>query len=237
MSIKTLSVSLVFFVSTINTSQANLLQSGFNAEYDVNYNGMELGVSKRRLSMTKNQIAIFEAATFPEGFAALLIKETIAETSKIKITHKHIRPIQYVEAKDKKGNIEKYQLSFDWNRNILRNGYSKISEPLKSNTHDLLSFQLNMMRDLQKNKQNMQYRIATKRHTRDYSLKIILTEKIETNIGEFEVIKLATEPVEGKSQFTFWCAPALEFLPIKIQKTNDKGNKFSFTLRSFSIQK
>jgi len=237
MSIKTLSVSLVFFVSTINTSQANLLQSGFNAEYDVNYNGMELGVSKRRLSMTKNQIAIFEATTLPEGFAALLIKETITETSKIKITHEKIQPIQYVEAKDKKGNIEKYQLSFDWNKNTLRNEHLKISEPLKSNTHDLLSFQLNMMRDLQKNKQNMQYRIATKRHTRDYSLRIILTEKIETNMGEFEVIKLTTKPVKGKSQFTFWCAPALEFLPVKIQKTNDKGNKFSFTLRSFSIHK
>ena len=237
MSIKAISVSLALCLSSITTSQANLLQSGFNAEYDVNYNGMELGVSKRRLSMSKNQIATFEAATYPEGFAALLIKETITETSKIKITHEKIQPIQYVEAKDKKGKIEKYQLSFDWNKNTLRNEYLKTSEPLKSNTQDLLSFQLNIMQDLQKHKKSMQYRIATKRHTRDYNLKIVNTEKLETAMGEFEVIKLTTKSVEGKSQFTFWCAPTLEFLPVKIQKTNDKGNKFSFTLRSFSIHK
>lgn len=237
MSIKAVSVSVVLFLSAINTSQANLLQSGFNAEYDVNYNGMELGVSKRHLSMTENQIAIFEAATFPEGFAALLIKETISETSKVKITHKSIQPIQYIESKDKKGKTEKYQLSFNWHKNTLNNGYKKTTEPLKPNTHDLLSFQLKMMQDLQKHKKNMLYRIATKRHTRNYKLKIINTEKIETTMGEFEVIKLTSKSDEGKSQFTFWCAPALEFLPIKIQKINDKGNQFSFTLRSFLVEK
>lgn len=235
--IKAFSVFFILLLSYANTSHANLLQSGFNAEYDVNYNGMELGVSKRRLIFTGNQTATYEATTLPEGFAALLIKEIVTETSNIKITQAQIQPSQYTESKNKKGNIEKYQLSFDWEKNKLNNSYSNTIDDLKTNTHDLLSFQLSIMQDMQRNKKSMHYRIATKRHTRDYILNVEKKEKIETALGEFDVIKLSSKPLQDKSQFTFWCAPALEYLPVKIQKTNEKGDLFSFTLRAFSIQK
>ena len=235
--IKALGVSFILFLSAATTSHAELLKSGFYVEYDVNYNGMELGVSKRRLTVNNSQRATYEAITTPEGFAALLIKETITETSKLKITRKQIQTTQYIENKNKKGKIEEYQLNFDWEKNKLNNSYSKTIDDLKTNTHDLLSFQLGIMQDLQKNKKNMHYRIATKRHTRDYNLNIKQKEKIETALGEFDVIKLSSNLTEGKSQFTFWCAPTLEYLPVKIQKTNEKGDLFSFTLRAFSIQK
>lgn len=229
--------ALLLLVCSASTSYANLLESGFNADYDVNYNGMELGVSKRSLNVSSHKNAVFKSVTYPEGFAALLISETITETSKLKITRDHIQPIEYIENKDKKGKIETTQLSFNWKQEVLENSYLKTTDKLQTNTHDLLSFQLNIMQDLQKNKKEMRYRVATRKHTRDYILNIVAKETIETNIGDLEVVKISTKPIEGKSQFTFWCAPTLEYLPIKIQKTNDKGDKFSFTIRAFSIQK
>jgi len=235
--IKTLSIIFVLFLSITNVSHANLLQSGFNADYDVSYNGMELGVSKRHLSVESNQLATYEATTIPEGFAALLIKEIVTETSKIKITRAQIQPNLYIQSKNKKGKIEEFQLRFDWEKNKLRNSSSKKNNDLKNDTHDLLSFQLAIMQDLQKHKKTMQYRIATKKHTRDYVLNVLNNEKVETALGEFDVIKLSTTPLKDKSQFTFWCAPSLEYLPVKIQKTNEKGDTFSFTLRTFSIKK
>lgn len=231
-------VGLIFtFLCIASTSHANLLQSGFSAEYDVNYNGMELGVSKRRLVFKTSPNATYESTTIPEGFAALLIKETITETSNLIVTREQIQPNQYTEVKNKKGKIETNQLNFNWKKNKLNNSYLKTNDNLKMHTHDLLSFQLKIMQDLQKNKKNMQYRVATKKHTRDYNLKVVKTETIETALGSFDVIKLNTKQEKGKSHFTFWCAPTLEYLPVKIQKTNDKGDKFSFTLRAFSIQK
>lgn len=234
---KSLSLFFILFLSIANSSHANLLQSGFIVEYDVNYNGMELGVSKRRLTINKDQTATYKATTVPEGFAALLIKETITETSKIKITREQIQPNQYTEIKNKKGKTETIQLQFDWKNQNLSNSYLKTKHVLKTNTHDLLSFQLNIMQDLQKNKRHMQYRIATKKHIRNYNLDFVDKERLQTSLGEFEVVKLQTTQKEGKSQFTFWCAPALEYLPVKIQKTNDKGDQFSFTLRTFSLKK
>jgi len=228
---------LFLLLSNINIGHANLLQSGFSAEYDVNYNGMELGVSTRQLLFPSTENALYKAITTPEGFAALLIKETIIEVSKLSVTRKQIKPMQYTETKNKKGTIEQHQLDFDWNKKELKNSYTKTTEKLEANTHDLLSFQLSIMQDLQQYKTSMQYRIATKRHTRNYSLNVVGKETIETPMGEFKVIKLQAKSPEGKSQFTFWAAPALEYLPIKIQKVNDKGNVFSFTIRAFTIQK
>lgn len=235
--IKITSAIFVLLLTLTNTSYANLLDSGFSADYAVKYNGMEIGVSKRRLTVKNNQLATYEATTIPEGFAALLIKETVTETSQIKINRAHIQPIQYIERKNKKGKIEEYRLNFDWNKNILKNSLSKTTTALKTNSHDLLSFQLSIMQDLQKNKKSMHYQIATKKHTRDYTLNVIQKEKIETPLGKFDVIKLSTPPLKDRSQFTFWCAPALEYLPVKIQKTDEKGDTFSFIVRAFSVQK
>jgi len=229
--------TLLLLIGIVSTSQANLLESGFKIEYDVNYNGMELGVSTRHLLFTSSQNAIYKSTTTPEGFAALLIDETITEISKLSITRKEIKPMQYTETKTKKGKIEKQQLNFDWRKKELINSYSKVNEKLEPHTHDLLSFQLQIMQDLQQHKTNMQYRVATKKHTRSYSLNVLGKETIETAMGEFDVIKLQSKSSEGESQFTFWAAPALEYLPIKIQKINDKGKTFSFTIRSFSLQK
>ncbi len=229
-------VSLLLLLSVTNTSHANLLLSGFKVEYDVNYNGIELGVSKRSLSHSLPQIAIYKATTIPEGLAALLIRETVTETSKLHISRENVQPVQYLYLKNKKGHIEQLQIDFNWQTGQLENSYSKTTEKLTANSHDLLSFQLKMMQDLQHNKTEMQYRIATKRHTRDYHLKVVKKEKLETPLGEFEVIKLQSDITQGKSQFTFWAAPALEYLPIKIQKVNDKGDSFGFILRAFSVQ-
>ncbi len=229
-------LGLLLFVLLPSTSYANLLQSGFYAEYDVQYNGIDLGVSKRRLSV-KNNTATYQADTIPEGFAALLINETIKETSQVIINRKNIRPVQYIQEKNKKNNIEKIQLDFNWNKKQLTNSYLKTSEKLKANTHDLLSFQLNIMRDLQNNKTSMQYHIATKKHSRKYQLEVVGKELIETPLGEFNIVKLKSKPLQDKSRFIFWCAPTLEYLPVKIQKVNEKGDEFSFSLRAFSISK
>ncbi len=231
-------ISLLFLaLGIINTSHADLLQSGFKVEYDVEYNGFNLGVSKRSLSFAPPKTAIYKSTTTPEGFASLLISETATETSNIHISRNKIKPLLYRLVKNKKGNIEQYKIDFNWQTNQLKNSYSKNTEPLKDNTQDLLSFQLKIMQDLQKHKTSMQYRIATKKHTRDYKLKVIQKETIKTRLGEFEVTKLQSELTQGKSQFTFWAAPALEYLPIKIEKINDKGDVFSFTIRAFIVQK
>ncbi len=233
--IKTISLLLLLF-AVINNSHAALLQSGFKVEYDVEYNGFSLGVSKRSLSFAPPQTAIYKSTTTPEGFAALLISETVTETSNIHISREEIKPALYRFLKNKKGNIEQHQINFNWQTKQLSNSYLKTTEALQNNTYDLLSFQLKIMQDLQKNKTHMQYRIATKKHTRDYNLKVLNKETIDTGLGKFEVLKLQTDLTEGKSQFTFWAAPALEYLPIKIEKVNDKGDVFSFVIRAFTVQ-
>lgn len=214
----------------------SLLKTGFKVDYDVNYNGMGIGVSKRVLSINDNT-AIFEATTLPEGLAAMFISETITERSEIEITSKKVHPTKYNYIKDKKGKIEKIQLKFDWDKKILSNDYSKIDTELKPNTHDLLSFQLQIIKDLQNKEDNMQYYVATKKHTRLYTLKYLKEEEVITALGNFSALKLETNTIKGNSKFTFWCAPVLGFLPIKIQKTNDKGDEFSFILRDFSVAK
>jgi len=228
---------VALLLSSTSWVHASLLEDGFKIEYDVNYNGMEIGVSKRSLLFISDKKAIYKAETVPEGFASLIIKETIKEVSNSSITRDKIIPLNYVITKNKRGNIEENKINFDWKEKTVTNSYTQKTLLLKENTHDLLSLQLSIMRDLQKHKKNMQYQIATKKHYREYALNANPEELIETPLGEFKAIKLVSKSTEGNSQYTFWCAPTLEYLPIKIQKVNDKGDTVSLALRAFATQK
>lgn len=215
-------------------SMADLLDKGFVAVYDVMYNNIELGIQTRRLYFTQPNQAIFSAKTIPQGFASLFIKETVTETSQLRLSKTTLQPIQYQYIKQGKKKTERYQLNFNWQNKKINNSYTQQRYPLTPNTHDLLSFQLMLMRDLQHQQQKITYYIASKKRVEPYQLKIIGYELLETPMGEFETIKLESTKTHKGDHFTLWCAKILEYLPVKIQKTEPDGDNFSFTIKSFS---
>ena len=103
---------------------------------------------------------------------------------------------------------------------------------IEQNTLDKLVYQLALMSDLADNKTLLNYRIADGGKLKDYKIKILDEEIITTPLGRINTIKLTRERVRSKGrETTLWCAPALNYLPVKLEHTEKGGSIFTAVLR------
>ena len=228
-------LSISLYASSISHSVAGLLESGFEATYEVLHNEFYLGDAVRTLEPRDTQIRIYRSHTSPKGVASAFVSDIIDEVSTIKITNNRFQPKQYAynQYGGKKNKV--FQLKFDWKTKKLWNSYTDKTYPLKEETHDLLSFQLQLMQDLQAGKKNINYVIADKKRVDAYQLTLTETEKIETPMKTFSAVKMVSNKIRGKTQFIIWCAPALGYLPVRVMKIDDDGDESVLTLKSLKL--
>ena len=92
------------------------------------------------------------------------------------------------------------------------------------------------MYDLQAGKKTVSYVIADKKRVDTYSLNFEKTEDVETPMRTFSAIKLVSNKIRDKMQFIIWCAPKLNYLPIKVMKIEEDGDESVLSLKSISIK-
>lgn len=220
----------------ISTGHARLLDRGFEANYEVHYTGFYIGDSNRALTRQDPDSWTYKSYTEPKGVAAAFVADKVNETSKIRMVNNRFQPEFYdyhqYGGKDK----VKFRLDFDWQANKLSNSYKNETFPLEAETHDLLSFQIQLMSDLQAGKKSVSYTIADKKRIDTYHLKLSKTEQIETPLKSFSTIKLISNKIRNKLQFIFWCAPELDYLPVKVLRVDKKGRKSVMLLKSVKFR-
>ena len=79
------------------------------------------------------------------------------------------------------------------------------------------------MADLDAGKRDVAYPIADGGKLKRYRLFEAGREPLETKVGHFETIIIKRERRSGKRETRFWCAPALGFLPVKIEHKERDG--------------
>lgn len=88
------------------------------------------------------------------------------------------------------------------------------------------------MTDLAEQKKSFTYRIADGGKLKDYDIRVIETETVTTPLGKIEAIKLIRyRKDKNKRQTTLWCAPSLNYLPVKLEHTEKGGSVFTALLR------
>lgn len=222
-------------VVSVSQSLAGLLETGFEATYDVLYNEFYLGTAVRTLQPQDNQTWIYRSHTSPKGIASAFVSDIIDETSTIRKYDNRFQPSLYDYHQHGGKKDKAFQLKFDWKSKQLSNTYTKKEYPLSANTHDLLSFQIQLMQDMQAGKTSISYIIADKKRVDTYSLKLTETENVETPMKTFSAIKMVSNKIRDKMQFIIWCAPELGYLPIKVMKIDDDGDESVLILESLKL--
>ncbi len=224
---------ILAIVST--TGHAGILKSGFTITYEVTHNDMYLGDALRTFKLQNNGTWEYRSATKGKGIIRMLVKDTINETSTIQQHANSYQPLSYRYHQHGGKKEKKHNIIFDWESGDIRNDYTNKSYPLKTGTHDLLSFQIQLMRDLQDNKQSVTYIIADKKRVDSYSLKVVTKTELTTPFKTLDTIKLVSNKIRNKTQFFIWCAPELNYLPVKILKIDDDGDSSEINLKAISF--
>jgi len=228
-----IAISLSMFFTT--HGHAGLIESGFEASYEVSHNNFYLGDSVRILKKQDNQTWIYRSDTSPKGIAKAFVSDIIEEISTITRNVGQLYPVEYKYRQHGGKKLTEFTLNFDWTANTLTNTYNKQTYELKPDTHDLLSFQIQLMQDLQAGKNKVSYVIADKKRVDTYNLKADKKDSVETPMKTFNALKLISNKIRDKMQFIIWCAPELGYLPVKVMKIEEDGDESVMVLKSIKV--
>lgn len=209
---------------------AAALPPKFSARYEVRMAGLTLGEALVKYQQLGSDGYRYSSVTRPLGIAALFYNTEIKESSEGQITGQGFRPDRYDYTRV--GNKARdASLVFDW-------GNLKVTNTVAGKTWDMeipkdaldrMVSQLQLMRDLARDDNDLTYRIADGGKLREFTLEYAGRERVSTPYGPMETIKVTRQEKNGRRATTFWCAPALQYLAVRIEH-REKGDNYRMTL-------
>lgn len=206
----------------------------FSANYLVKLNGLQAGELKRSLVTHSSGTRHFSSATHAKGVFAFFKPDLVEESSTFQSNGSSIIPLSYLYQRTG-GKKEKYlHLDFDWQNQRVHIDDRK--QPWKLNIHentlDKLVYQLALMADLGKGETQFSYQIADGGKLKTYNIEMLDSEIISTPLGQIKAVKLIRlRDKSSKRQSILWCAPELNYLPIKLEHTEKGGARFTAIIR------
>jgi len=224
--------SLIFVTSV---SHGALLDSGFKAEFEVKVKGIYVGITTRQLNVTKNRLE-YRSTAKPGGLAKVFFSDVVNENSTMERVGSNLNSLTYTYDQTGGKDIKHESVFFDWQQGLIKfsDGGGKefpISEP----AYDVLNLQLILMLTLQQGKQEFVIDVADYRNLYTYHSRVVGKEKVSLPFGELETIKVDSRNQKDGKHFIFWCAPTLDYLPVRVEYTKKPGGYVYLTeLKSLS---
>ena len=197
----------------------------FEVDYDIERSGLTLIEMHRRLLVSADGDYRFESDSRPTSALRWLFKDRIHETSSWRFAGNDPRPQVYRYERSGGRNEKAVELVFDWSQNTVTDKRSKPvwSTKISADTTDKLLYQLQLMLDLGEDTETLDYTIADDGKIRHYQYRKIGEETLDLDSGAFKTIKLRQD--DGRRSTTIWCAPAFNYLPVRIEHTGKDGSR------------
>lgn len=206
----------------------------FTAYYTVSVGNIAAGEIRRSLSVTEQGQFMYESETKSSGLAALFVKDHIIERSVWRFKNHAPQPLHFQYQKTGGKKERKYTLSFDWTQGVVKDesGADPWQARLDKGAQDRLLYQLTLMYDLQSGRTELAYPLVDGRKLRNYRFQKVAEETLETPLGPLKTVKLSRILESDEKTVTLWCAPSLDYLPVRIEQNEKDGDRFSATLRA-----
>jgi hypothetical protein len=211
--------------------QAGELPERVVADYTVYKGIVTLAKTRRTLKKLGDNQYEFYSVTKPSGVGKILTSGEIREKSLWEFNNNTTRPTEYTYVNSGSKKKREVKLVFNWDDGKVTNIIN--GDPWEMDLipamQDKLLYQLTLMLDLSKGKRHLEYAIADGGTLKTYKAVIMGTEEITVEMGKFEALKIVRQHDDG-SVTSFWCAPKLMYLPIKIQQIKKDGGTASAEL-------
>jgi hypothetical protein len=223
------------FILLLCLSQTTLAQDipDFSANYLVRLNGIQAGELKRTLRTEDNGMRRFTSVSQAKGVFSFFKPDVIEETSLWSLQNNRVTPQEYLYQRTG-GKKDKYlQMLFDWPRKQVNidDKEHPWTLDIKTGVLDKLVYQISLMRDLDEGVKQVDYQIADGGHLKLYHIRVLSEETITTPMGQIATVKLTRHRDKPKDrETTLWCAPALDYLPVKLEHVED-GTTFTAVIR------
>lgn len=223
----------LFLFFSISTALAAQDIPDFSANYLVRLNGIQAGELKRSLETQESGLRRFYSVSQAKGVFSFFKPDLIEETSIWQPYKGNVKPQRYVYQRSGGKKDKTLEMDFDWQQQIVSIDDRKHpwQLELEPGTLDKLVYQISLMQDLERGIESIDYRIADGGKLKTYHIVVLGKETITTPMGNIETIKLTRQREKaGDRETTLWCAPALNYLPVKLEHIED-DTSFTAVLR------
>ena len=208
----------------------------FEASYILKRGSLRIGTSNIEFRSDDDGNYVYESRSWPTRWVAWLLKDRLHESSRGRLIADGLRPDTYHYQRTGGSREREADLSFDWEENRVSNHVegSLWEMEIPPGTIDKLASQLGMMLALRQNKDDVTFKVADGGRLKEYRYKVTGQETVEVPAGTFEPVKV-TKLRDNKERVTHvWCAPELNYLPVRIFQRETDGAEYTSDLESFS---
>ncbi len=217
----------------ITPASAGVFQSEFSAGFVLKSRGALIGKTQWSLVTRGDRRLVYQSRSATAGIAVLFGKAEITERSEWQRVGETWQPMSYRYVRTGKKR-KQVAVDFDWTSGLAVNTAAgeSWSMPVPNGTLDKLGFMLAMMHDLGAGLRALEYPIADGGKLKRYHLQTIGAELLQTPIGLVETLKVERIRADTDRETTFWCAPELGFLPVKMEHKETDGSVITLTIES-----
>ena len=127
-------------------------------------------------------------------------------------------------------------LDFDWNGRRAR-GTSEgktVDLAIALGTQDVMSIQVEVMRDLKNDNLPMTFQIVDKDEVKEFNYTREGSAKLKTALGELDTVIVASQRTGNNRILRMWFAPSLGYVPVQAERSRD--GKLELAMRIKSLQ-
>ena len=230
-----LALGLLLFAGSAAAATPGSPLRPYTAQYKMSKGFITVAKGKFRLQPTSKGCYLYTAHAHASGVVSLFRGDRIDEESRFCIVDGKVRP-EFYRFYHKGGNKDhNYTLTFDWgNRTVAikrQDDKNATTRKIPADAQDDLSMQIELRRRLKAaggaSAPPMQVHLVTRNHNRTYTFRVEGTQKLNTEAGHYKTIRVARAH-PGDSQISFWFAPALDYMPARINRAGP-GVKLELT--------
>lgn len=206
----------------------------FQARYELYGVGLPLGEAFMALDYPEPNRYAMRFEVRPNRLVALLASHQVKEQASGEIRNGEVQPLQYAQQADAGGEARDIQLRFDWSarRVEARNNAEQVILPLSPGVTDPLSLHLTVMWDLERGQLPEQYALIDGTQIRTYQIRSEGEEMLKTALGELLTVRVSQAQSGGSRITTFWFAPHLQSLPVRITRQKKGREDLRLEIRS-----
>jgi hypothetical protein len=226
----------------IGAGTAQALPHQFSASYAAKARGITLGRAELAFERDEKGYYSYRSSIEAVGPLRMVLRMQISEFSQGRCCSGGILPQRYEYSRTGRSGRTDHIAFAPQEGHLAELHYKGDTrrQALPAQTIDPLSLHLALMHDLALGKRELRYLVAEPRRLKAYRLEVVGTERIRTAHGSFDSVRvevvgevhlkegqpfdLAADTIPartGGDNTSFWFAPALGYLPVRIRHTDE----------------
>ncbi len=210
----------------------------FTASFSITWRGMSAGTAQLELQKLEDGRWSYQTLSTARGLFRLAMPAELRSRSVFALRDGRILPDRFTAEDGTSSSSKDQDLRFDWAAGRVTGIAERrpVDLPLKPGVLDTLSVQVALMHELLVGNTPRYFVIVDKDKIKDYTYAAVGEETLSTPIGQYRtLVYRSTRPGSDTGTY-FWCAPALGYLPLKVERREGSKVQWTMSLESASTR-